>query len=499
MIEDRRSNGGGVLAFVLVLALVLGLLVGSSPSRSGAQGAAIDGSWQLRICFSSALKQSDSRLAGYEKGAFATTFAAAAADGSMTGVVSNYPLGRITLVGRWDGSTLAVANWYLGAPSGATQGTASLTVRNGVLSGPWRTVKGSIGTWIFTRSAPPACGATAVSAKTVTTTAKPKIGGPVRLKVVTTQSDDGNSQFADGVTKTLTVGGQSVTTDSGGVARIVVPQGVVSVQGTGLSSIVVSETASGTNTVCAVTGASGSVSLGAARAPDSSSDYTIAIRFAPNQRTGVPACNGQAPGSGRTAAGPGRVVRFDATVEMPGFPMLTRNCGTIASQFITVSVHGGYVKSGEWQGGGSISELPPKDVVPPNPSTPPDCAANNLTFWAYGGTLDVKPVDGGTVRTLTLNVWVSGGDQSVPQQCNAPDGAARREGTITLVDSDEFLRPQNITADAIVVGPFGAGCTAHDREFSNVAFVSGIGAIPKAIVEVQCESDSTTGLSGKNC
>ena len=232
---------------------------------------------------------------------------------------------------------------------------------------------------------------------------------------------------------------------------------------------------------------------------ESASDYTIAVRFAPNARTGVPACKGQGPVTGNGAgSGPSKTVRFDATVEMPGFPMLTRNCGTIASQFLTVVAHGGYV-SGEWQGGGSISELPPKDIVPPNPSTPPDCAANNLTFWAYGGSLEVTPVSGGTVRTLTLYVWVSGGDQSVPTQCLPPEGAARREGTITLIDSDEFLRPQNITADAIVVGPFGAGCTAHDRAFSNVAFASGIGAIPKAIVEVQCESPGASGLSGKSC
>ena len=396
-----------------------------------------------------------------------------------------------------------MTNWYVGNnPNTSTRsrGTATVTFGAGVASGRWTTMKGSTGTWLMSTGAPAPCPAAGAANKTASTSAPAASGGVVRVRVQTAPTRVAGISVRLGTT--------TVTTTSSDVFADI-PAGPVTVSARGaieIRSILIRSTGgdalAGDGTGAHCTGASASLVLDPSTQTDVKQDYILIVGL-PGSTTPRGPCKGTRIGAPRTApgGGPRDLTRFDAEVTFAGAPFLSPNCATIASQHIQVSIHGGVGGGGPdpFFGGGNISEYAPREIVPGSPKAPPDCESNGFVFWAIDGDFSVQLLPTGAVRTLVLRVWVSGGgDRSRPRQCQTPVGQTRMVGTITLIDSDEFLRPQGITADAIEFGPFGVGCTAHDRAFSNVAFTSGIGWVSKASVELSCEAPGR-GLSPANC
>jgi hypothetical protein len=307
----------------------------------------------------------------------------------------------------------------------------------------------------------------------------------------------------------VAIGATAVTTTTEDVFIDVAPGAVtMTASGAEVRSILIRSTGgdafAGNETGAHCAGATAKVVLAPSTRGSAKQDYIVIVGLTGSTPPKAP-CNGNKIGPMTTNAsaptGAANLSRFDAEITFAGDPFLSPNCGTIASEHVQLSIHGGVGGGGAdpFFGGGNIAEFAPRAVVPGSPTAPPDCEANGLTFWAIDGDFTVTPITGGTVRTLRLRVWVEGGsDRSRPQQCQTPTGEKRLVGTITLVDSDEFLRPQGINADAVEFGPFGAGCTAHDRSFTNVAFTGGLGWVSKANVELACELPNQ-GLSPKNC
>lgn len=470
---------------------VAGLSLTAPPS---AVAQVPSGTWRLRICYSAELKRSDASLAASEQKTYALAFRGGGSpDLSATAA---FP-GGLTLTGKVEGSTWNITNWYVGSDAATrtkSRGTARVTLSNGVGSGSWSTIKGNSGTWVLSAGTPTPCPSAA--SKVGSSAASSRIR--VRLQTAPTH--------VAGVVVNL--GGTSVTTTAREVfADIVSGPLTISATGAEVRSILIRSTGGdalandGTGAHC--TGASARVTLDPSSGAGQKQDYIVIIGL-PGSTTPRGVCRGTHIGAPRTTTlphGPGSLKRFDAEITFAGDPFLSPNCGLIASQHIQVSIHGGVNGGGPdpFYGGGNISEYEPREVVPGSPTAPPDCESNGFVFWAIDGNFHVEHLPTGDVRTLELRVWVAGGgDRSRPQQCQTPTGLARLVGTITLIDSDEFLRPQGIEADAITFGPFGAGCTAHDRSFSNVAFKSGIGWISKANVQLACEAPGA-GLSPKNC
>ena len=480
---------------LIVAAVVVSGL--GTPEPSSAQ--VTDGAWQMRICYSEKLKRSDPSLASSELRLYPLTFAGTGQPELSASV--GFPNG-LTLNGRLEGSEWAVTNWYVGNNPNTTtrsRGTATVTFGPGVATGRWTTIKGSTGTWLMSTGAPAPCPSAGAANKTATTSAATGVGGVVRVRVQTAPTR------VAGISVRL--GATTVTTTSSEVFADI-PSGSVTISARGATevrSILIRSTGgdalAGDGTGAHCTGASAALVLDPSSQTDVKQDYILIIGL-PGSTTPRGLCKGTRIGAPRSAtgSGPRDLKRFDAEVTFAGAPFLSPNCAAIASQHIQVSIHGGVGGTQDpFYGGGNISEYAPREIVPGSPKAPPDCESNGFVFWAIDGDFSVQLLPTGAVRTLVLRVWVSGGgDRSRPRQCQTPVGQKRLVGTITLIDSDEFLRPQGITADAIEFGPFGARCTAHDRAFSNVAFASGIGWVSKAYVQLSCEAPGR-GLSPANC
>ncbi len=494
----RPTGGrrGRCSALVLVFA---GVVVTGALTSLPSAAQSPTGVWQMRICFSDKLKRSDPSLAASELRLYPLTFGGTGQPDLTASV--GFPDG-LTLSGRMEGTEWAVTNWYVGNNPNTTtrsRGTATVTFGTVVATGRWTTIKGSTGTWLMSTGTPAPCPAAGVANKTAATSAPAASSGVVRVRVQTAPNR------VAGISVRL--GATTVTTTSSDVFADV-PAGPVTISARGATevrSILIRSTGgdalAGDGTGAHCTGASASLVLDPSSQTDVKQDYILIVGL-PGSTTPRGPCKGTRIGAPRSATGSGYrdLKRFDAEVTFAGAPFLSPNCATIASQHIQVSIHGGVGGSQDpFYGGGNISEYAPREIVPGSPKAPPDCESNGFVFWAIDGDFSVQLLPTGAVRTLVLRVWVSGGgDRSRPRQCQTPVGQNRLVGTITLIDSDEFLRPQGITADAIEFGPFGTGCTAHDRAFSNVAFASGIGWVSKASVELSCEAPGR-GLSPANC
>ena len=193
--------------------------------------------------------------------------------------------------------------------------------------------------------------------------------------------------------------------------------------------------------------------------------------------------NATGPGGGATGSGR---FEFRITWHIRGATTTPPNCNSTSG---IVTGHGNAIVIGGEINANGLTEAETPFLA--------RCRTPVINLRVRSADLSVRDIDAQhSVRTVHAVVEISSSGNHRGSEC-----AVGTQGSLTVIDSDVFLRPQNLYADSFVLGGWNKPCAAHRHSWSqaNKGADSPTGPGSHVAVEVICQGPPGTGLSGRNC